>query len=440
MIHLYKILHFSVRKKMAASQASSSRYGNLIKRKGEITRSAILDAAHEVFRETGYYGSSISEITRRCNVSLATFYNYFKNKEQVFLELNDLLLSRFMANADALTGEGDFRERLTRLVQLIYNHTRDNFAFHRILGESELIDRVTISYYETIARLLRDFLRKETPRAGLRPVNPSIFAYGLIGVCYFHSLKWGDPVEAPKEETIRTIVDLLLHGISGPSPWKKPPQWNILSLPEPLPMQPVADEPLTKGEKTRKMILLAAEKVFSLSGANRANISDITREAGIAQGTFYVHFESKRDLFEGLVKYINHLFRRELQRAVLHAKDRRDAERLGILACNEFVYKHRGIYRLVPECEMIDEEVALWYYRKTSQGYIQGLAQGMRRGEIREYPPTFLARSLMGYIHFIELKWIVWSSTGAPMAPALLKDTIELMLYGLHQEKKRKGG
>jgi len=53
-------------------------------RKGLATRSAILDAAHQVFKDTGYYGSSISEITRRCGISMGNFYQYFKNKEQVF--------------------------------------------------------------------------------------------------------------------------------------------------------------------------------------------------------------------------------------------------------------------------------------------------------------------------------------------------------------------
>ncbi|HEX7371191.1 MAG TPA: TetR/AcrR family transcriptional regulator, partial [Thermodesulfobacteriota bacterium] len=61
--------------------------GRTLTRKGMATRAAILDTAHQVFKDTGYYGSSISEITRRCGISMGNFYQYFKNKEQVFLEL-----------------------------------------------------------------------------------------------------------------------------------------------------------------------------------------------------------------------------------------------------------------------------------------------------------------------------------------------------------------
>ena len=37
-----------------------------------------------------------------------------------------------------------------------------------------------------------------------------------------------------------------------------------------------------------------------------------------------------------------------------------------------FLGQHREIYRVVPECEMISREVALWYYRKLAEGYVNG--------------------------------------------------------------------
>jgi hypothetical protein len=132
------------------------------------------------------------------------------------------------------------------------------------------------------------------------------------------------------------------------------------------------------------------------------------------------------------VKYINSMMRRELQRAVARTRDRRDVERVGILAFYDFLQRHREIYRVVPEFEMIDREVGLWYYNKVLQGYVQGLEQGIQRGEIRNLPTVFLARSLMGFIHFIGLKWIVWNKSPRPeVPPHHLEDMIELVLFGL---------
>ena len=413
--------------------------GRSLKTKGMATRTAILDAAHEVFKEMGFYGSSISEITRRCAVSMGTFYQYFKNKEQVFLELNDLIISRFMTQAESLSSsESSFEERLRGAVHLIFDHTKNNFAFNRILGESGLIERVTTSYYDAIARYFRDFLRLELRSGNLRPLDPNMIAYGLIGICYFHSLDWGTAGKGlSQEELEELIMDLVMYGINGPAHWEKPKGWSLLSTPAPLPYHSENEEPLTKGEKTRQTILKAAEGVLGEHGINRTNIAEITRDAGVAQGTFYVHFESKSDLIEGFVKYYNHKMRQELQRVVAKTTDRRDAERVGILSFLEFTRQHRRIYRIVPECEIISREVSRWYYQKIAHGYIKGLKRGIDKGEIRDLPPVFLTRSLMGFTHFIALRWIIWNSAPQVKIPRrLLKDIIEFVLFGLRSSEK----
>ena len=40
-------------------------------------------------------------------------------------------------------------------------------------------------------------------------------------------------------------------------------------------------------------IILAATKIFAQKGFFQARISDIAREAGVADGTVYIYFESK---------------------------------------------------------------------------------------------------------------------------------------------------
>ncbi|MBL7202753.1 MAG: TetR/AcrR family transcriptional regulator [Desulfobacteraceae bacterium] len=413
--------------------------GQSLTKKGKTTRTAILEMAHEVFKEFGYYGSSVSEVTRRCGVSMGTFYRYFRNKEQVFLELNDLIISRFVTQAASLPTEGpDFEERFRKALHLLYNHTKDNFAFNRILGESELIDRVTIGYYDSIARYYRNFLRMGAQNGHIRLLDPNMVAYGLIGLCYFNSLDWGtEDIGFSQEQVVDLIMDLIMNGISGPTPWKRSSGWSLLTMPDPTPLHSENRGPLTKGEETRQALFRAGEKVFGQHGINRANIAEITRGAGVAQGTFYVHFESKDDLIEGFVKHINHQMRRELQRVVVRTQDRRDAERVGILAFFDFLRKHREIYRMVPECEMISREVALWYYEKMAQGYSKGLRQGIQKGEIRDFPAVFLTRSLMGFTHFIALKWIVWNTAPqAEISNQMFQDIIEFLFFGLRPSRK----
>jgi hypothetical protein len=112
--------------------------------------------------------------------------------------------------------------------------------------------------------------------------------------------------------------------------------------------------------------------------------------------------------------------------------DRRDAERVGILAFFEFLRRHRGIYRVVPEFEMIGQEVGYWYYRKIEVGYTKGIEQGIDKGQIRNLPPAFLSRSLMGLTHFIGLKWVIWVNNPQAAVPAqVVKDILEFIFFGL---------
>jgi len=57
-----------------------------------------------------------------------------------------------------------------------------------------------------------------------------------------------------------------------------------------------------RGENTRQRLLEAALHVFAEHGYERATIDAIVGEAGFSKGAFYVHFESKEDLFWAMLE------------------------------------------------------------------------------------------------------------------------------------------
>src|SRR6478672_11303662 len=96
-----------------------------------------------------------------------------------------------------------------------------------------------------------------------------------------------------------------------------------------------------RGEATRRRILDAAEDVFGEMGYYEASVSEITRRAGVAQGTFYIYFHSKRETFVELIEDIGKRLRAATSAAIQDAPDRIAAERLGFAAFFRFVYEHR---------------------------------------------------------------------------------------------------
>src|SRR3954466_10011602 len=69
------------------------------------------------------------------------------------------------------------------------------------------------------------------------------------------------------------------------------------------------------GDK-RERILVAAERIFARHGFFAARVSEIAKEAGVADGTIYLYFKSKDDLliswFEHRMRHVNAVLRAAL--------------------------------------------------------------------------------------------------------------------------------
>lgn len=54
-------------------------------------------------------------------------------------------------------------------------------------------------------------------------------------------------------------------------------------------------------EETREKLLTAAAACFAKKGYSGCSVSDIVAQAGVSQGTLYVHFKNKEDLFISMI-------------------------------------------------------------------------------------------------------------------------------------------
>ncbi|RUM50148.1 MAG: hypothetical protein DSY47_02380 [Hydrogenothermus sp.] len=55
---------------------------------------------------------------------------------------------------------------------------------------------------------------------------------------------------------------------------------------------------------TKKRLINSAVKLFSKNGYFNTKVSDIVKDAGVAQGTFYLYFKSKEEIFIYIVEEI----------------------------------------------------------------------------------------------------------------------------------------
>lgn len=66
-------------------------------------------------------------------------------------------------------------------------------------------------------------------------------------------------------------------------------------------------------EERKQQLLDAATWVFARRGYRHAGVSDIIAKAGVARGTFYLHFESKHQIFLAVVSAFHDLIAERLE-------------------------------------------------------------------------------------------------------------------------------
>lgn len=184
-----------------------------------------------------------------------------------------------------------------------------------------------------------------------------------------------------------------------------------------------------RGQDTRSAILRAAEAVIGEVGFAAASIADITRSAGIAQGTFYIYFQGKDEVFGELVAEMGRLTRAALAEAVADAPDRLTAERKGLHAFLSFVASRPTLYNIVEEARFVAPEAYRAYFTTFARGYARNLTQAVRDGEIRDGDAEVRAWALMGMAMTLGERFALWES-GADI-DAVVREVFDMLENGL---------
>jgi AcrR family transcriptional regulator len=171
----------------------------------------------------------------------------------------------------------------------------------------------------------------------------------------------------------------------------------------------VDGRPLSRrGIDTRRRLLDASERVFAELGYHDASIVKVTEAAGVAQGTFYLYFDSKKAVFDELVRDLNRRVRHAMKEGSSQGKTRLEAELLGFDAYFRFTAEHPALYRIIRQAEFVSPEMLEYHYERLSAGYVEALRAAVDAGEVGAIDPEVTAWALMGLGEMIGMRWILW--------------------------------
>ena len=200
-----------------ATASGGDRSGRREQNKAE-NRAALLKAARSVFAEMGYGAAGVRDIVRRTDLASGTFYNYFKDKSEIFeavvREMTVELLRRHRnGRAKARTAEEFFRAHASVYLNFVAKDP-EILAFGRnnVTPIRMLIEKPDL---QASARQLYDDVTAAIAQSILPDVDAAMLVGALSGVVFEISVIMvsRDPVDP--EAATEFATKLMLGGLAN---------------------------------------------------------------------------------------------------------------------------------------------------------------------------------------------------------------------------------
>ncbi len=187
-------------------------------------RREILLAALRVFAEKGYEHANVEEIAERAEFSKGALYNYFANKEEMFIALLDEGFADFERMVkDGFENDLPLRERFKRFTRSTLDYFEQNPDYLTLLFKENLQLKIKLisSFRERYAhkrqklvRIIATALNQGMERKTVRSIDPiqlvEVF-WNIVFAFLIHS-RCGDN-RASIDEDVETIVTIFFDGI-----------------------------------------------------------------------------------------------------------------------------------------------------------------------------------------------------------------------------------
>lgn len=380
------------------------------------TRAALLRAALRVVSRHGIAGASVQRITEACGIGQGSLYTHFSSHRELLEELlpheGILLLRALGRSVDRTAG---FFENERRTFEALFEYLRRKPYFLRLLTEAEI---ATPHGYLQHARNIEDrYLRalqrardagevRALPDEAYRMISgvlSSSRGYIGIGLCAHDARRLFHP--PPIEPWVSaTYVRFVRHGLGCAdrprAAQRSPAAHGIASKPAP-------GEACTD---TRTRILEAAARRMHRDGYPGTTVSGICSEAGIAVGTFYGHFGSRREMFDALIDHVRRRMQAAVHAATAGSRDVLELEHRSFDAFFEHLRANPWFTRIETAAAVWAPQTYIRHFREIAADWVAALRSFRGRGELRIYEDReleVLAWILMTARHHLATRFLL---------------------------------
>ena len=199
-------------------------------REKQMRRRQIIDAAEKVFAAKGFSGATVENIAEEAELSPATLYLYFKNKDELYASLNLKFLKVFIEKIEHIRSQSELdpEEKVKALQKALYElYEQDPLNVINVLRfqSSEALRNLSPQLSSQIKDGARKYLRaiagifQDGVRAGIfsehHPIAFADIVWGLYAglVLWEHSKKGFDPGKDFLKPTLGLAIEIISRGI-----------------------------------------------------------------------------------------------------------------------------------------------------------------------------------------------------------------------------------
>lgn len=193
------------------SPRSAKQYDDIRKQKKDL----ILDVALELFAESGYHATSISQIAKKAGISKGLTYNYFESKKDILDEVIaqgfEEIYNNFDLNKDGVLTEDEFVFFIKQNFKLVRENLQRWKLFFSLLLQPQVTDTFAKDYEEKAApvfQMLFAFIQSKgskDPEGDLMAISSMLegaFLYCVIAPDIF-------PIETMEDKIINSCFKII---------------------------------------------------------------------------------------------------------------------------------------------------------------------------------------------------------------------------------------
>lgn len=186
------------------------------------TRERILEAAAQVFAESGYHGASVDDIATASGGSKGGIYFHFPGKREIFFALVNRFADRLLSDAhESIEGEQSGAYKAGAVIE----STLETFSKHAKLakvllasgvGLGPAFDESLLRLHDRFAGLIRERLDAAVEDGSIPALDTTLASYAWMGALNEIILRWlytGEP--SPLTSAAPQLKSILLSSVGA---------------------------------------------------------------------------------------------------------------------------------------------------------------------------------------------------------------------------------